>query len=149
MWNLRPDERLRHWRQFRTDIGALDIEKALKETSNLWSFAPYVTHYLHPDDKQEWPDPWTLVHENYYCDLAKCLGMLYTLCLSSHYGKTITQLEIRVYRNGTDIYNTLWVNGGKYILNLEFNTIVNKSSINNDYRLQHQIPVDDLALDLQ
>ena len=149
MWNLRPDERLRHWRQFRNDIGALDIENALKETLNLWSFAPYVTHYLHPDDAKEWPDPWTLVHENYYCDLAKCLGMLYTLCLSSHYGAGIEHLEIRIYRNGTDIYNTLWVNGGKYILNLEFNTIVNKSSINNDYRLQHQIPVNDLALDLQ
>lgn len=149
MWNLRPDERLRHWRQFRQDIGVLDIENALKETSNLWSYAPYVAHYLHPDDKQEWPDPWTLVHENYYCDLAKCLGMLYTLCLSAHYGRSITDMEIRVYRNGSDIYNTLWVNSGKYILNLEFNTIVNKSSINNDYRLQHQIPVDDLALDLQ
>ena len=149
MWNLRPDERLRHWRQFRQDIGVLDLEIALKETSNLWSYAPYVAHYLHPDDHKQWPDPWTLIHENYYCDLAKCLGMLYTLYLSVHYNTSIKQLDILIYQEGSNVFNTLWVNSGKYILNLEFNTIVNKSSINNEYRLQHQIKVDDLSLDLQ
>jgi len=149
MWNLTPDERLRHWRQFRQEIGTKDLEVALKMTSNLWSYAPYVTHYLHPDDVADWPDPWTLVHENYYCNLAKCLGMLYTLCLSNHYKTSIDRLEIRVYKSSSDVHNVLWVNNGKYILNLEFNTIVNKSSITEDYRIIHRIPVSELKSDLQ
>lgn len=148
MWNLNPDERLRQWRHFRKEIGTKPIESALKDTVNLWSFAPYVTHYLHPLDLSNWPDPWTLVHENYYCDLAKSLGMLYTLYLSEHYKNTVKDLEIRVYSSNLDVYNTVFINEGKYILNLEFNSIVNKSSITDELQLKHTISVDQLKLDL-
>ena len=147
MWIIKPDERLRYWRQFRQKIGSESIEIAVKETADLWSYAPYVAHYLHPHDLAEWPDPWTLVHENYYCDLAKALGMLYTLYLSDHWNKTIDNLELRIYRAASDTVNTVWVNDGKYILNLEFNTIVNKSSITKDFDLQHRITVEQLKLD--
>jgi hypothetical protein len=147
MWTIKPDERLRYWRQFRLKISENDLEKALNDTVNLWSYAPYVSHYLHPNDLSEWPDPWTLVHENYYCDIAKSLGMLYTLYLSDHWKKTIDNLELRIYSSPLDVLNTVWVNGGKYILNLEFNTIVNKSSITKDLHLQHRITVEQLKLE--
>lgn len=149
MWNLNSDERLRHWRHFRKEIGTKSLESALKDTVNLWSYAPYVSHYLHPLDISNWPDPWTLVHENCYCDLAKSLGMLYTLYLSDHYKNGIKNLEIRIYEGNLDRFNTVWVNGGKYILNLEFNTVVNKSSINNDLKLESTVSIDQLKLDLQ
>jgi len=147
MWTIKPDERLRYWRHFRLDIGLKDIETALKDTSNLWSYAPYVSRYLHPDDVQEWPDPWTLVYENYYCELAKSLGMLYTLYLSDHYNKTIHNLELRIYRSPLDTHHIVWINNGKYILNLEFNTIVNKSSIAKDLQLEQKITTEQLKLD--
>lgn len=150
MWNLQPEERLHEWRHFRQKIGHLDIEKAVFETSKLWSYAPYVAHYLSADLIEEWPDPWTLVHENYYCDLAKCLGMLYTLYLCDHYKKSQLDLEIRVYKDisNHDVLNTVWVNQGKYILNLMFDTIVNKTSITENLVLKYRYSVKDLKLDL-
>jgi len=150
MWNFKPEERLREWKSFRNNLSQLELEPALEAVCKLWSYAPYVNHYLSPDLPEEWPDPWTLVHENYYCDLAKSLGMFYTLYLCHHYGRDIQQLELEVYRNSQ---NAEWhyivsINKGKYILNLVFNTIVNKSSITRDLVLKHQYNVEDLKLDL-
>lgn len=150
MWNLKPSERLHEWKEFREKIGQQNVELALKETSHLWSYAPYVAHYLDSIELNKWPDPWTLLHENYYCDLAKCLGMLYTLYLSNHFSKDIKSLEIRVYKNPVnyEIYNTVWVNEGKYILNFTFDEIVNKTQIDEKLVLQCCYSVQDLGLDL-
>lgn len=150
MWNLKPDERLHEWRLFRKNLSQKDLESALKEVSRLWSYAPYVTHYLSPDLVEDWPEPWTLVHENYYCDLAKALGMLYTLYLSDHWNNSIDNLEIRIYKNTDthDILNTVWVNRGKYILNLTFDTVVNKILVDEKLVLKHKYTVKDLKLDL-
>lgn len=151
MWNSRPEERLREWRHFRNKINKLSLEQAITETSHLWSYAPYVTHYLSPDLVDEWPDPWTLVYENYYCDLAKALGMLYTLYLSTHYTQQNLNMELRIYKNtdDNDIVNTVWVSQGKYILNLIYDTVVNKNSINQSYILKHKYTIQDLRLNLQ
>jgi len=148
MWNLQPEERLREWRSFRLSIGEQDLPIALEKTAHLWSYAPYVTHYLAPDLVQEWPDPWNLINDNYYCDLAKSLGMFYTLYLCEHFNKTIDNLELRIYRTSTDVFNTVWVNQGKYILNLEFDSVVNKTSVDENYTLKHKYTVEDLNLDL-
>lgn len=150
MWNLRPEERLHEWRSFRNQLGQLDLDQAIDRTQHLWSYAPYVTHYLAADLTSEWPDPWNLIHDNIYCDLAKSLGMLYTLYLCPHWANGIDQLEIRIYRDTDchDIANIVWVNSGKYILNLKFDSVVNKSSITKNYILKHSYSVKDLKLDL-
>jgi len=151
MWNLRSEERLREWRNFRKNISAVDLETALKQTAHLWSYAPYVTHYLAPDLVDEWPEPWTLVHENYYCDIAKALGMLYTMYLSDHWNRTIDNLEIRIYKDTVnhDVLNTVWVNQGKYILNLNFDSLVNKHLVDDNYQLKYKYNINDLKLDLR
>lgn len=150
MWNLRPEERLQEWRSFRNKISKLELAEAAEQVAHLWSYAPYVTHYLANDLIEDWPDPWTLVHENYYCDLAKSLGMLYTLYLSEHWNKTIDNLEIRIYKDldQHDVLNTVWVNGGKYILNLKYDTVVNKNLVDEKLLLKHRYSVKDLKLDL-
>ena len=149
MWNLMPTERLHEWKAFRGSIGQKSIEQAVTETSHLWSYAPYVTHYLDPDSIENWPDPWTLIHENYYCDLAKALGMFYTLALSSHMNQTITDIEIRIYKDikTQDILNTVWINQGKYILNFMFDTVVNKTQIDENFILRYSYSQKDLQLD--
>jgi len=150
MWILKPEDRLHEWKSFRKSIGQLELEPALQSIAHLWSYAPYVTHYLSPDLLEEWPDPWTLVHENYYCDLAKALGMLYTVYLCNHYQNSINQLEIRVYKNtdNQDISNLVWINRGKYVLNLMFDTVVNKNLVDEKYQLKYKYDVNDLKLDL-
>ena len=150
MWNLTPTERLHEWKEFRSKIGLVSVEEALQETCHLWSYAPYVAHYLDSLEISKWPDPWMLLHENYYCDLAKSLGMLYTLYLSHHYGNEITDLELRVYKNpiNQDVYNTVWINQGKYILNFNFDTVVNKTQLQENLILKNSYSVQDLQLDV-
>ena len=150
MWNLKPEERLQEWRLFRNNLTNLKLDQAIASVAHLWSYAPYVTHYLAADLVDDWPDPWSLVNDNYYCDLAKSLGMLYTLYLSGHYNNSIDNLGLRIYRDldQHDIVNTVWVNQGKYILNLKFDEIVNKTSITDNYVLKYCYTVKDLKLDL-
>ena len=135
MWNLEPNERLREWKKFREHISNIDVQLALEETNSLWSYAPYVNRYLDKFDTKDWPDPWSLLYENKYCDLAKSLGMLYTLYLSGHYGNTLEDIEIKIYKNtqDNDILHVVWIDDGKYMLNFAFNSVVNKDLLNENY----------------
>lgn len=127
-WNLRLNDRLAQWKDFRHRASDLPLPKALQEVNALWSTAPYVTYYLPPDRPEEWPDPWTLLAENYYCDIAKALGMLYTIYFTSHKS---TNLELRIYYDykNKDRYNLSFVDQGKYILNYWPHEIVNTKQI--------------------
>ena len=150
MWNLKPDERLREWKAFRNQIGQQNLNDACKSVTNLWSYAPYVTHYLDPDRASSavpWPDPWTLLYENYYCDLAKALGMLYILYLSDH--KPL-DIELSICVDGVDrqVYNLVSLAKGKYILNFSFNEVVNKKQLPKTLTVQHRYGAQDLNLDL-
>jgi hypothetical protein len=145
MWTHLPDERLRFWQDFRKKISGLDFEQALKETTHLWSYAPYVAHYLTTDHIEEWPGPWELVYENYYCDLAKALGIVYTLYLSSHK----PEIEIRIYKDPSskEEYNLVFIDRGKYVLNLVHDEVVNKTQIDKNLKLFKTLTAEDLGLD--
>lgn len=150
MWNLRPDERLREWRAFREQVGQKPLADACQSVTHLWSYAPYVTHYLDPDRATSvapWPDPWTLLYENYYCDLAKSLGMLYTLYLSEH---RPADIELVIYMDTEDrqVYNLVQLAKGKYILNFSFDEVVNKTQLPKTLAVRHCYNATDLNLDL-
>ena len=145
MWNLMPNERLRHWSDFRKQISQLSLVEAIDQTQHLWCYAPFVKHYLDETRVSEWPDPWELVYENYYCDLAKALGMLYTLCLSDH--KDTVSMELRIYKDANaNQYNLVWINDGLYVANYQFNEVVNKTQIDNTLVLHTLITADQLAV---
>ena len=145
MWTHLPSERLRFWHDFRKKISNQDLEQALKETTHLWSYAPYVAHYLTTDHIENWPGPWELIYENYYCDLAKALGIVYTLYLSDHK----PEIEIRIYTNPStkDEYNLVFINKGKYVLNLVHDEVVNKKQIDKDLKLVKTLTASDLGLE--
>ena len=83
-WNLRVNDRLAEWKNFRHKLSDLPLDQAIRELNGMWSTAPYVNYYLDPSEPNSWPDPWTLLAENYYCDVAKSLGILYTIYFTSH-----------------------------------------------------------------
>ena len=145
MWNQLPSERLRFWHDFRKKISEQEFEQALKETTHLWSYAPYVAHYLTTDQIDNWPGPWELVYENYYCDLAKALGMLYTIYLSSHQ----CELEIRIYNDPStkEQYNLVYIDKGKYVLNYVYDEVVNKTQVADNLRLVKKLSTTDLKLE--
>jgi hypothetical protein len=66
---------------------------------------------LHWDDRADWPDPWQLLSDNIYCDLARGLGILYTITVLDR-----DDLQDAVLVD-SDQGNLVLVENGKYILN--------------------------------
>ena len=131
MWNLNSEQRLSEWKKFRGEISDMSLEDAIQATTHLWSYAPFVGYYLDPTNPTEWPDPWQLLDENYYCDIAKSLGMLYTLALSSH-GKDV-ELELRLVKDrDKNCTNLVYINQGKYVINYWHDEIVNNTQVEED-----------------
>jgi hypothetical protein len=145
MWNLLPSERLRYWQDFRQSINTKSLEEAVKDTQHLWSYAPFQTRYLSRLPIDKWPNPWELIYENQYCDLAKALGIVYTLYLTNH----CPELEIVVYNAPLikDPYNLVFVDKGKYILNYIHDEVVNNTQLQKDLEVKNIIHTGQLGLD--
>jgi hypothetical protein len=146
MWKLKADDRLDHWKRFRQQIGAMPIDQALTACVDFWQRAPFTPFYLDHHAPEEWPDPWQLVYENWYCDLAKALGIVYTLHLSNH-GSEL-ELGIRVYQDTASRgqYNLVWIDSGKYVLNFNSDEIVNRTQVPKELKLLAELSSQDLKL---
>jgi len=146
-WNLRVNDRLTQWKDFRHELDRLPLESAVVELNNMWSTAPFVNYNLDPSDPNTWPDPWTLLAENYWCDVAKALGILYTIYFTHHRN---TPMEMRVYYDYKDKqrYTVAWLDDGKYILNYWPYEIVNTEQVEEkQLHLLYQYSSTDLALE--
>jgi hypothetical protein len=148
MFKLSDSRRLSHWKTFRDQLGSMTLLQALKATQQLWQTCPFTPFYLAADQPDSWPNPWDLLIENYYCDLAKCLGIVYTLHLSNH--KNVLDPEIRVYNDMVSRYqyHIAYFANGKYVLNLIDNEVVNKEHINQELKLKYRYTAADLRLEL-
>lgn len=144
MWKLDAPQRLEKWKHLRETISEQPIKQALQEVADFWANCPWVPYYLEVERVAEWPDPWTLIAENYYCELAKCLGMLYSIFLTSH---NVT-VEIRGYKSPSlgEVY-ILLVNE-KYVLNMNTGEVVNIEyiSTDTDYELVCTLDADKLHI---
>lgn len=119
MWPLTFDERLVAWKSLRTQVVDLDIHDALMAINDWWFFAPQATHYLHWDEVSSWPTPWELLADNIYCELARALGIVYTiLSVPDIQDVQFTMVE-------TTQGSLVLVSGMKYILNYSPGEIVN------------------------
>ena len=147
MFKLKPSDRLDRWKSFRFSLNEFSIGKAIELTNELWAACPFTPFYLDPESPDSWPDPWTLLEENYYCDLAKVLGIIYTLHLCDH-GKNL-QPELRIYTNTKTrhTYHIAYLCDGKYVLNLIEGEILNKEHINQEFKLKHRYTAADLKLE--
>lgn len=134
MFKLQANERLSRWREFRKSLDNLPLEDALVEVNDFWASCPFSPYYLDPTKPDEWPDPWTMITENYYCDIAKALGMLYTIKYTTH----DPDVELRMYFDQETKYgyNLVWIEQGKYVINLVTDEIVNKEQVENTLKLR-------------
>jgi hypothetical protein len=147
IWNIRTDERLVQWANFRHSLSGMSLDEAVKELNMVWSTAPIVNYNLDPAYTKNWPNPWELLAENYWCDVAKALGIMYTLYLSSHNN---VEIELRSYFSLEEKirYNVVWIDNGKYILNYYPYEIVNIEYIKEkDLDLLNRYTPVDLELD--
>ena len=140
----RSSERIREWAAFRHQIENKPFEQALRDTLELWSYAPIVNNWMDYTSTEMWPDPWELLEDSGYDELAKCLGILYTLYLSGH-NEHIYSIEIGL-ENGEYRY-IVSIDDGKYILNYEWMEIVNKKHVSPDLRIICRYATQDLQLE--
>lgn len=134
MWPSKFEQRLSSWNSLRSECGQLDAESALTQINQWWQNAPWRAYHLHWDDRATWPDPWQLLSDNIYCDLAKGLGIMYTLTLLDH-AKIQNSCLVE-----TDVGNLVLVDNEKYILNWGKDIVVNTNHkrLNDRHILQQQ-----------
>lgn len=120
MWPKTFDQRLTDWYHLRQTVKTLPLASCLESINSWWFLSPWQPYYLHWDDRQTWPDPWQLLSDNTYCDLARGLGILYTITLLDR--PDIKSTELVLTDSGL---NLVQVNKTKYILNWSHDTIVN------------------------
>lgn len=147
MFQLLNEDRLKSWREFRSSLDLLSIEDALAQTAEFWDRAPFSPYYLDSDNPKSWPDPWTLIDENIYCDVAKCLGIVYTITLTKH--RKNLDVEVRVYydlKTGYE-YNLAWFSQGKYILNMIDGEVLNNEQFDKTLKLKHTFTAVELQLE--
>lgn len=122
MWPQTFEERLVEWKNLRTQAQDLPADKALLAINQWWWTTPQVNHYIHWDDWRVWPGPWDLLADNIYCDLARALGIMYTVMMVPQFNLS----EVQLIR--TDDGNLVLVDDGKYTLNYYPSDIVNIAS---------------------
>jgi hypothetical protein len=123
VFQLHYDTRLRSWYELRTKIEHTDTQTKCVEIDKWWQNAPLVTHYLHPQDTENWPGPWDLLVDNTYCTVARALGMCYTLSLT---GVSDFKMVEATDNQGEDLVLVL-VDDAKYILNYWPNTVISNT----------------------
>ena len=120
MWPKTVDQRLGTWYQLRESVRSLPIEQALPTINSWWFQAPWRPYYLHWDDQPKWPDPWQLLSDDIYCDLARGLGILYTITLLDR--PDLASADLVLTESGD---NLVLVDKTKYILNWKPDSVVN------------------------
>ena len=120
MWSNSFDVRLASWNQLRADAHTLPLETALLKINQWWFQTPWRPYDLHWDDQPIWPDPWQLLSDNVYCDLARALGILYTISLLDR--ADMADAELVLTDQGD---NLVLVAKEKYILNWSPDSVVN------------------------
>ena len=119
MWPATFEQRLHAWGVLRETVQHASVEQLLADINTWWFHAPWRAYHLHWDDQDVWPDPWELLSDNIYCDLARGLGILYTITLLDR-----ADLQDSVLAE-SDQVNLVLVQDKKYILNWDSQQVLN------------------------
>ena len=123
MWcNGRTEDRILEWRKFRKSL--ITWPSDLDTVAKTWAKAP-IRNYLTQDHSEQWPQPWDLISDNCYCDIAVALGMFYTLYHSSYPHKETLRMVGYKLRSEHKEFNLVLCEEEKYVLNYELGGVVN------------------------
>lgn len=140
VFQLNYEARLQNWYDLRTRLEGSDIQTQCVEIDKWWQRAPLITHHLHLLDTDTWPDPWELLVENTYCEVARAVGICYTLSLLG-----VNDIEIVEATNGLgdDIILVL-VDDAKYVMNYWPDTVL--SNTLKDFNIKRRVDFKNLKL---
>jgi len=139
MFPQKFEERLVLWHQLREST-ATDRD-FLTAVNTFWMMAPTIDRWLHWQDQNSWPDPWVLLNNHAYCDVAKALGIVYTIMLSGRL-HLLENTQIEQIADVLEQANVVIINDGKYVLNWDLHNITNISLV--DFSAKFIISTDDL-----
>lgn len=117
MFNLYHSDRIKAWKEFRDQLEVSQCP--CQDVAEFWALAPFVNSYLDPHNPKSWPDPWRLVLEGRYDNLAITLGMLYTLKLTTRFMDTPYEIHMSMPLNEKD-QNFFLVIDHSDVLNFEY-----------------------------
>jgi hypothetical protein len=140
MWPTQFERRLAAWSDLRNSQADQDLPTVLQSINSWWQQTPWCPYHLHWDDREFWPDPWQLLSDNIYCDLARALGIMYTVILLDR--DDIVNSSIIE----TDQGNLVLINQGKYILNWGRDIVLNTSL--EQHNIKHVIDHNDIRSQL-
>ena len=121
-WPSNFEDLLIEWTHIRHDCQRMPLADAMLRINDWWWRAPTYGPVLDWNDINDWPNPWELLERPGWCDLAKALGMLYTIMLLE------SQDIDGVVLMDTDQGNLVQVNQGIYILNWSPGKVLNIQS---------------------
>ncbi|MEI7463672.1 MAG: hypothetical protein WCK03_04745 [Candidatus Taylorbacteria bacterium] len=136
VFQLNYESRLKSWYDLRKSLENNDIATVCLAIDKWWQYAPLLNHHLHPDDIDSWPGPWELLVENNYCQIARGLGMVYTLQLV---GIKDVDFSTAIDDNNEECALVM-VDNAKYILNYYPNTVISNSL--QDFKLGNPMSMD-------
>jgi hypothetical protein len=122
-WPATFEARLDSWNQLRTQVADQPVESALETINSWWFQSPWTAYHLHWDDQITWPDPWQLLSDNMYCEVARGLGILYTITCLNRGDMDSAELVLT-----NDDRNLVLLDKSKYILNWDRTVVLNTSS---------------------
>lgn len=122
-WPVTFESRLDSWNQLRKQVTEQPVELALETINSWWFQTPWTAYHLHWDDRLSWPDPWQLLSDNLYCEVARGLGILYTITLLDRGDMDSAELVLT-----KDDRNLVLLDKSKYILNWDKTNILNTST---------------------
>lgn len=142
MWPRTFNQRLAKWTELRNHAQhQTSTELALMSINSWWFDSPWQAYHLHWDDRADWPDPWQLLDDNIYCSLARALGIMYTIALLDR-----SDLQDSVLAQ-TDTDNLVLVQGEKYILNWDRDTVLNINL--GQQKVQHSVRLSEIKQKLR
>lgn len=117
MWPDKFEDRLRSWHDLRQFVQSIPLRDQLNAIAKWWGHCPRISHAIHWNDQSNWPDPWDLLADNSFDDLAIALGMSYTITMLEDLDSSV---EIALATDDqAQEYNLVMVDDRKYILNYE------------------------------
>ena len=123
MWKTSYDERLADWYNLRQAVQQLNQHDQLLLINDWWYQSPVVPRVINWTQEDTWPNPWELLTNKGYCELARALGIVYTLLLLEQ----PLHSDLKIVFTGQD--NLVLVDQGKYILNWAPGEMLNTHSI--------------------
>lgn len=118
MFNESGFEKIVAWKGLRDKIEF--SANPLKECAEVWGMAPLVNRVLDPRRPDTWPDPWTLLIENKFDNLAIAVGMMNTLKLTNRFKDEEYQIYVCYDRKELEYYLQV---GNHSVLNLEYKEV--------------------------